>query len=385
MFGVAGLLTAIDWVRMGQVPFPDWLVFHGAVRAYFAGQEALIYDLEGITGYQNALYADHLERQIYFRPFMYPPTWLLLLLPFGLLGVFQACIVFLLTTAGVAHAALGRLEWRTSLAVLASPAALWVVISGQNAILSTALFYGGLRVVDRSPAVAGVLLGLLTYKPQLWALIPIALCAARQWRALAWAVGTGVVFALCSGMLFGFDFWLGFIEASRDSATPAFAELMFQRMSMHLTTVAAATRLLGAPADLAAVIQLTAAAAAAGTVWSVFRRCPSSQARTAVLAGATLLVSPYAMNYDLLLLAPATVLLYRQAMTSGFLPAERLLYAVIWVSPTLTLALNTAGVPLIPLIILWFVLVAMARLRTARQVAISKLPHPLNPHALRAG
>ena len=68
-------------------------------------------------------------------------------------------------------------------------AAVWVILAGQNTFLSLALFYGGMRLVDRAPAIAGILLGLLAYKPQLFLLIPVALLAARRWRVLAWTAG----------------------------------------------------------------------------------------------------------------------------------------------------------------------------------------------------
>jgi hypothetical protein len=53
------------------------------------------------------------------------------------------------------------------LAVVTSPAAVWVVLAGQNTFFSIALFYGGFRLLDRTPAVAGILFGLLSYNPQI--------------------------------------------------------------------------------------------------------------------------------------------------------------------------------------------------------------------------
>ncbi|WP_029586365.1 glycosyltransferase 87 family protein [Bradyrhizobium sp. URHD0069] len=55
-------------------------------------------------------------------------------------------------------------------------------VGGQNSTWTAALFGGGLSPLERRPLLAGGLLGLLIYKPQLGLLIPVAL-AGRHWRA----------------------------------------------------------------------------------------------------------------------------------------------------------------------------------------------------------
>ena len=49
--------------------------------------------------------------------------------------------------------------------------------------LDGGLFGGGLSLLERRPLLAGGLLGLMIYKPQLGLLIPVALLAGRHWRA----------------------------------------------------------------------------------------------------------------------------------------------------------------------------------------------------------
>lgn len=196
--------------------FPDFLVFYAATQAFLEGKLALVYNSAAFTQFQNALFfPGHLLQPLHFRPFFYPPTWLLMLLPFGLMGVVTAYAIFLGLTAAAATALEGRRDGWGWLAIVTSPAAVWVVLAGQNTFLSIALLYAGLRWLDRSPAAAGVLLGLLSYKPQVWVRVPLALLAARQWRALSWTVGTVVVMSLVSLATFGLDFWLVFVEASR--------------------------------------------------------------------------------------------------------------------------------------------------------------------------
>jgi hypothetical protein len=342
--------------------FPDFLVFHAAGRAWLEGQGALIYNSDALTAFQNALYADRLPGEVRFRPFFYPPTWLLMLLPFAALAVGKAYALFLSGTAALATLLEGRHDWPGWLAILVSPAAVWVALTGQNTFLSLALFYGGFRLLDAQPAAAGVLLGLLAYKPQLWLLVPLALIAARHWKALGWMIGTMIAMALASLAVFGPDLWRAFFDAAREAGSPRIVEEMLARVSTQIVSPFAAACILGLPRGVASVLQMAGAIVAVAAVWIAFRRYPSSLPRTAVLAAATFLVSPYTLNYDLLLLMPAAVALFRRGADEGFLPGERLVHLLLWLMPLGGMILARFGLPLAPPVILLFGFVAWLRL-----------------------
>lgn len=342
--------------------FPDFLVFHAAARAWIEGQGALIYNVDALTSFQNALYADRLPGEVRFRPFFYPPTWLLMLLPFAAMGVAKAYALFLSGTAALATVLEGRHDAPGWLAILVSPAAVWVALTGQNTFLSLALFYGGLRLLDQAPAAAGILLGLLAYKPQLWLLVPLALVAARQWRVLAWMLGTLVAMALASLAVFGPDLWHAFFEAAREAGSARIVDEMLTRVSSQIVSLFAAASILGLPRSVANALQMAGTVLAVAAVWLAFRRHPPSPARTALLAAATFLVSPYTLNYDLLLLMPAVVALFRQGADEGFYPGERLLHLLLWLMPLAVMILARFGLPLAPLAILLFGAVAWRRL-----------------------
>jgi hypothetical protein len=336
------------------VLFPDFLVFDAAVRAWIEGRLALVYDVDAFSAFQNAIYAGRLPGNLHFRPFLYPPIWLLMLLPLGALAVGKAYGLFMAATAAIATALKGWRDWPGWLAVVVSPAAAWVVLSGQNTFLSLGLFYGGLHLLERAPIAAGILLGLLAYKPQIWVLVPLALLAARQWKALGVSVATVVVLALASLGLFGLDFWRAFFAAAREASSTAATERMFEQMHIQMTTLLAAARMAGLSPGVAGLLQLAGAALAIAAVWFTFRHRETGPAQTAVLAAATFLVSPYTLNYDLLLLMPAVVTCYRLGAAQGFLPGERLLHLAIWLLPTLGWMLNQLGFPVMPLVILLF-------------------------------
>lgn len=345
-----------------KVLFPDFLVYWAAARAWLEGKLAIVYDIDVFTAYQNVLFADRFPNLVHFRPFFYPPIWLLMLVPLGLLGVAKAYGAFITGTMALATAAEVRRDPWGWLVVLVSPAAVWVVLAGQNTFLSVALFYGGLHLLARSPVSAGILLGLLSYKPQIWVLVPLALLAARQGRALASMAVTVLVLMLASAALFGPAFWLAFLDAAREAAGPRVVEEMFERIFMHMTTLLAAARIVGLPPAVSGLVQTAGALLAVAAVWLSFSRKGQSDARIAVLATATFLVSPYTLNYDLLLLMPAAVAMFRLGIVDGFRPMERLVLLMLWLVPTLGMILNRLDLPLMPLVILAFGWFAWQRL-----------------------
>src|SRR5205823_10368143 len=139
------------------------------------------------------------------------------------------------------------------------------------------------------PILAGVLLGLLTYKPQLGVLVPIALVAAGLWRTIAAAAATVAVLIAATGLVFGWSIWpawLSGILAYSDQFAAESSEIL------HLMpTVFVAVLRLGAPPAAAQLIQAGAAIAAAAVVWDCFRRGATPLAAGALMT-ATFLATP---------------------------------------------------------------------------------------------
>ncbi len=196
-----------------NAPGTDWMVFQAAARAYFDGNLPLVFDAPRFTAHLNTLFADRLSSPLPFHPWLYPPGYLLLLLPFGLLPFAWSYAGFVLVTLAGAVAAVaagvrdGRARlWRIAGLVL-SPAAAVTVTQGQNAFLTVALLLGGVRLMAKRPVPAGILLGLLTVKPQFWLLVPVMLVAARRWRVLGVALATALLLCVASAAVFGLEPW----------------------------------------------------------------------------------------------------------------------------------------------------------------------------------
>ncbi len=233
------------------------------------------------------------------------------------------------------------------MAALAFPA-VWVTIGhGQNAFLTAGLLGGGLLLLERRPVAGGLLLGLLCYKPQFGLLIPVALVAGRQWRAVAAAAASALAAAALSLAAFGPATWQAFFASLGSSR-----RLLLEQGALpwpKIQSVFAAMRLLGGGADPAYAVQAVATAAAAVAVAVVWRRCPIPALRGAALVAAMPLATPYVLDYDLVILALPIAWLAGIGMAAGFRPWEKTVLAATWLLPLLARPAGFAlGLPLTP-------------------------------------
>jgi alpha-1,2-mannosyltransferase len=318
---IAGLATSFYvWlVLVTTIPYPgkiglnyntlgtDWMVFYGAIRSVLDGHAALIFDGDRFTDFLNTTFADRLSEPLAFRPWAYPPSLLLVLLPLAPLGLFGSYVAFQLATAGLMMLALrsnggGSVSSGALIAMaLLCPASAINVIDGQLVFLVAALIVGGLGLLDARPFVGGLILGLLTIKPQFCVLVPLALIAAGQWRALSAAALSALAMAVASGMIFGWELWLRWFPFIIENLISP-GEKWIEYGRMWGNSVYTCAVLLGAPQRLASGVQLFAALVAAASVIIAFRSRLRVTEKTAVFLTATILAAPHSGPYDALLL-----------------------------------------------------------------------------------
>ena len=85
---------------------------------------------------------------------------------------------------------------------------------GHNGFLTAALIGAALVSLDRRPLLAGVLIGLIAYKPQLGILFPLVLAATGRWRSFAAAAATIAALALITTLAFGVSVWDAFLAST---------------------------------------------------------------------------------------------------------------------------------------------------------------------------
>ena len=239
-------------------------------------------------------------------PFAYPPSFLLVIWPLELLPRNFSYWLWVLTTLACYLAVVGQRPWRRIIVVLLvfAPATALTVSAGQNGFLTAALMIGGCRLLDRRPLLAGVLFGLLSCKPQLGVLIPVALLAARQWRAIAAAAVTVLASVVASAAAFGWTMWAQWM-----SALVGLFHLVGKQTQLYheMPTIAANLHALGIAPVAVQAAQVAAGIAAGAAVFVCWRRGGTSRLTSAALQAGTFLATPYAFVYDLPLVTNAVM------------------------------------------------------------------------------
>jgi len=252
----------------------------------------------------------------------YPPAFLFVAAGLATLPYLAAAIVWLVATLAVYVAALaGILGARTGIFLaLGFPAALWNVTAGQNGFLTAALIGGTLGLMERRPALAGICLGLLTYKPQFGLLFPIVLIADRRWLTIAVAALVAAGLAASSWLAFGGGPWQAFVDGLPVTSRVVLGEgaADWARLQSPFGLV----RALGAGETAAWLVQATGMLAlAAGLVW-LWRSRVTFELKAAALAAGALIATPYVYMYDLVALAVAVAFLLRYAFARGMSSIE---------------------------------------------------------------
>jgi len=344
----------------------DWAVFWGAIRAMLDGNLALVMDGDRFTAFLNSSLQDWLTVPLAYRPWFYPPSFLVLLLPFAPLGFVGSYLAFQVVSAALLAIALLYRADRPLLAryvvigVLISPAASINITDGQCAFLVAALLVAGFRALPQRPVLGGVLLGLLSFKPQFCLLVPIALIAAGQWRALFAAAGSAALLAAASALIFGLEIWIWWLPRLIEnlvSADPKWVE--YGRIWGH--SVWACSKLLGASDALASGLQLAALLAAALMTAAAFRTKRAPDLRLAILLAATILAAPHSGSYDALLSVIAAAL-WLAARAAPPRPHEWLVAAAIWAVPLLSPAVHVPAGRVAPLALILMIGLIASRL-----------------------
>lgn len=302
----------------------------------------------------------------------YPPHFLFLIWPLAFLPHGISMIVFLLVTLFVYLHAVSIFARRHPQfpVILLLPFLLCNILAAQNGFITASLFIYGLVLRDRRPVLAGVMIGILTVKPQLGILIPILLIYERRWLVIASAGVTTVVMILMSALIFGPDTWFGYIQNTwayqssvMNSATGIFLAMM--------PSVFGALRGLGYDATFAMTVHAPVAVVALCVFLWTLPRMRSADSRIASLAFATFLVTPYSLTYDLGALVVFAALLHNPGRWSG---ARRSICLAVVMTPMLDWFVFLFAIPLMPVILAggWGALISQ-EIR-AEKVVLKELP-----------
>ena len=216
-------------------------------------------------------------------------------------GALQFCVYALALRTVVGRGA-------TIAPYLAFPAGLLALVMGQNAMLTAALFAGATAAVAaRREILAGILFGLLCYKPHFGLLVPVALVADRYWRATAAAAVTVAGLVLVSAAIFGASVWLAYVSSFLHATAGVYGATHAGATSTGSTVPAwwlispyGVALSFGLARSTALAVQAVAALAAAAAVAVIWRRRESGPgSRAMVLLAGTMLSAPVILYYGL--------------------------------------------------------------------------------------
>jgi alpha-1,2-mannosyltransferase len=164
----------------------------------------------------------------------------------------------------------------------------------------------GVLLLPKRPLLAGLLFGVVaTLKPQAAVMVPLALIVGRHWRAMLAATLSGGAIGAAS-LAWRPELWSQWLKV-----LPTFSRIIDSDawdMWIGVTPKAAAHQLGLQGTPLEPVLMAAAGALGVASVVMAFRREGAIQRYGALCVG-YLLISPYALWYELALLQPVAVAL----------------------------------------------------------------------------
>lgn len=314
--------------RFGRPLGTDFSSFWTAGRMALEGHAAQAYDWAQHLAMQKRTHGTDM-----FFPWSYPPVFLLVAAAVAALPYVPALLAWQAASLLAALAAFRAILPQPGALLFAFgfPAVLICLGHGQTGFLTAALLTGGILALPRSEVMAGVLFGLLAYKPQFGLLLPFVLAVGGYWRAIAAAALTvlasvGVTFAL-----WGFPVWQAFLDW-----LPLTQRIVFEAGDTgfeKFQSIFAWVRLWGGPLALAYALQgLVTLGALVACVW-IWRSGADHRLKGAALLTGVLLSSPYVLDYDLVAFGMALALLAAHGLERGFHPWEKTALALAWFAP----------------------------------------------------
>ena len=295
----------------------DFVALWAAGRVALTSHLAAAYDWPTLKLVEESILGQPLTG---YLPWPYPPTaFLLIAAPLSLLPYVDAFAIFVFGTF-LAYAAAIRaiIGDRIGYFLAASfPAVLANFVVGQNGLLSAGLIGGALFLMERWPISAGALLGLLTYKPHLGLLFPLALIVSGRWRAFASAAVVGLLLAAASWVAFGSDGWQAFFLTIHRGLNAEALAYWGKSQSAFGFVLA-----LGGSEALAWIVQIAVTLVTAAAIAVLWRSRASYELKAAALGTGALLATSHLFMYDLAILAVPLAFLFRLGSERGFLPYE---------------------------------------------------------------
>jgi hypothetical protein len=370
---IAGWIAASDGLidRNGKPLGTDFSNVYAAGSLTWQGRPAEAYQPALQHAEEKAVFGG---REVPFYGWHYPPFFFAIAVLVAAVPYAWGLAIWLAASLAAYLAAMRAILPRpeTLLIATAFPAVFVNIGHGQNGFLTAALLGGALHWLDRRPRLAGVLIGLLAYKPQFGVLIPVALLAGGRWSSIAAAAATVATLLAVSFVTLGGDVWHAFADSMTFTQT-----VVLEQGSTgweKIQSVFSAVRMWGAGVQLAYAVQIALALMLATSLGWLWRSDAAFELKASALATASLLATPYVLDYDLVALAVGIVFFVRHGLSRGFRTFEISLLAAAWIAPLLSRGVAGAtGMPLGLMVLLAFYVFTLRRALIDRATIVDEI------------
>jgi len=337
-FATPGLLD-----RAGNVKFQDFLPLYISGRLISQSRASELYEQQVITKEIRSVVCQPTPLRL---PMLYGPQVGLPFVPLSRLSFMAAAWVWA-TASVVAFFACIYFMWRAcpalrprsrlvAISAAAFPPLFHFFVRGQNSVLVLACFAAAFLMLRAKRGwLAGIALGFLVFKPQFLVGIPLVLLLAGTWKILAGLCVSAAAQLGLAWLYFGSAVMRAYLDTlwhiSRWIAT---AELEHAPIQMH--SLRSFWVLLMPWKEVALMLYIVSAVVVVGVAAAVWKSASPLPLRFSALTLAAVLTNPHLFIYDLLVLAPALLLLVDwglsnpQDRTSG---AVQLLSYLVFVLP----------------------------------------------------
>ena len=310
-FATPGLLD-----RAGNVKFQDFLPLYVSAQLIAHGRATELYDQKVTANSAQAVVGQATNVRL---PYLYGPQVGLMLVPLARFSFPVAARIWTVSSVLVFFACV-YLAWRSCPALrphsavvlicsLAFPPLYHFFVRGQLSAVVLACFTAAfLAFRAERHWLAGVALGFLVFKPQFLVAIPIVLLLAQAWKALAGLVVAAAGQLVLTSLYFGPAAMRAYFDTLwHISRMIGALELSLAPIQMH--SLRSFWSLLIPWPQPALALYILSSIVIVGMAAVVWKSSAPLALRFSALTLAAVLVNPHLFVYDLLVLAPALLLL----------------------------------------------------------------------------
>ena len=318
----------------------DFINFYHYGIAAWEENPAKYYDVKYYDVVLNNFFGGH---DYTFQQWSYPPHYMLVAAPFAFFNYYISLAIFTLISLFVYwkfiintfdDASYQAAFWLTPILVL-------FAICGQLSAIIAVLFVIIFNLMDKRPVLAGLLIALLTVKPQVGLLFPLFLIITGRWKVfLAASIGT-LLFIGSSIVIHGVQPWITFIEVG----APAQSQVLINLPEITAGLMPTAFVNLynaGMSFYAATIIHTIVAICAIIIMIYACKRTNDEFLKYAIFITCTFLLTPYLMMYDILILVWVTLTMATRYQMSKL---NTLNYICLMLLPIIGISLSLLHIP----------------------------------------